>query len=535
MLVQSIRKSNVSAEIIQCSDFSAPAIEGVSRLERFEGRPDRLMTFRLDAFAKLGLESPAIYLDTDMLVQRPLDPARLLAGREVLLCRRDFDTASLHSGSQRGVEFPEHRGRPLGEVYPYLACATITRDARFWSELVGIIESLDERFHRWYGDQEAMRLWSEKIHSETSIGLLPEMEFGCLPERSAELNSRASILHFKGAKRKPLMKEFYARQIGNDQQRHLKNASGKKDVDDLVTYVIMTPPPNIKSAGITYLNSLAEHLRSIGKKVIQLFAVYPQEQLYVWGSSQIPIQNHWVTPWQGHWVKCEPGQLAKVFEGQRVIVIHGENQHHRWFDGLNVVRYYLNKIGALQKVGVPREGEFKLAWHPIFCPDADHILSKSMVRTDLEAATSLDLKDRSIDLSYVGKASLKDATAKRLDGTLELTRHWPNNDDEYFYLLSKTRYLFTHDTVTSVIADAIIMGAMPILMNTGSLTREQWRSSLDSSLIGCIALFDEDYAQVRLSFPESRQKFISESIKANLRFTDGLEEFSRKAESMFFG
>jgi hypothetical protein len=524
MLVRSIRATNPECAIIQCSSEDTPEIQGVTRVSRSQGDPNNLMTYRLFAFASLGLTHPAIYLDTDMLVLAAIAPDGLLGEFDVALCRRDFDRELLHSGSQRGVDFPEHRHRPLGEVYPFVACATVTRSFDFWKRLTEILEDLDSRFHRWYGDQEAMRLWVEK-ESAGRFSVLPETVFGCLPEKVSSLDG-IKVLHFKGHARKPLMPKMFDAIFGREQStRALPEA----------TYVVMTPPPNTKSAGITYLNSLTNYLRSIGKNVIQIYAVYPNEELHIWGSTEVPQQNHWARPWQGHWVKCQPGQLAQVLNRDRSIVIHGENQHFKWFEGLNVVRYYLHKNGALQKKGVPRPGEFKVTWHPIFCEDADFILSKNTFRGDLRAARDLDLSDRSLDLTYAGKAVIHGRAAARLKNTIELTRQWPSGDDEYFYLLSRTRYLYTYDSATSVIDDAIIMGAMPIIMDTSPFTQEEWRSSLDTDLAGCFCLVGEDYGAARSAFESARARFIDAAIDRDREYFSKLSEFCERVERRFLG
>ena len=212
MLVRSIQRTNPGALIIQCSDAATAKIDGVTQIERSAGNPQNLMTYRLSAFATLGLSKPALYLDTDMLVLQPIDPEALLGEREVMMCRRDFDCSLPHSGAMRGVEFPEHRGRPLGEVYPYVACATISRNADFWASLLDIIHTLDERFHRWYGDQEAMRIWAQRANSGT-FGELPESEFGCLLDKTNNFD-QTKILHFKGHIRKSAMTRTYEALFG---------------------------------------------------------------------------------------------------------------------------------------------------------------------------------------------------------------------------------------------------------------------------------------------------------------------------------
>jgi hypothetical protein len=531
MLVRSIRHTNPGAEIIQCSDLITGKINGVDRVHRIDGDANNLMTFRLAGFASLNLDHAAIYLDTDMLVVRGLDPAALLADCRVRLCRRDFGRDSRHSGSQRGVQFPEHHQRPLGEVYPYVACATVTQDADFWKELLAIIDTLDARFHRWYGDQEAMRIWVES-QSVASHGVLPETQFACLPEETGYLES-ASILHFKGFNRKPAMQSFFNSLFVSAEPSAAREDRVEEIKSDEIRYVIMTPPPNPKSAGISYLNALATYLRDLGKNVVQLFTIYPKEQLHIWGAPEIPKQNHWVQPWQGAWVKVEPGALSKVLDARRTIVIHGENQHYKWYEGLNVVRYYLHTIGGLQKKGVPRTGEFKLAWHPMFCAEADYVLRKSMVRADLTAAESLDVIGRTLDLSYVGKAWIHDKAASRLPNTIELKRDWPTNDDEYFYLLSRTRRLFTFDAATSVLDDAIIMGAMPIIMSTEPFSRQEWEANLEPEMSGCYCFFGDDYEAASAVFEDSRRAFIRAALEKNELYFSRLREFCERAERHF--
>ena len=58
----------------------------------------------------------------------------------------------------------------------------------------------------------------------------------------------------------------------------------------------------------------------------------------------------------------------------------------------------------------------------------------------------------------------------QLPGTIELTRAWPGDVDEYLLLLSKTRFLFTYDIITSVVTDSIMYGAVPVLMTHLPLT-----------------------------------------------------------------
>jgi len=231
-----------------------------------------------------------------------------------------------------------------------------------------------------------------------------------------------------------------------------------------ILYIILTPPPNPKSAGITYFNNLGGYLRSIGKKAINIFHIEPSQNVFIWDSNEVPAHNHWTQPWQGSWVPWSEEAITRTFSDFSLILIHGENKHYKFFQNMNVVRYYLAGIGQLQKKGVPREGEYKLAWDAMYCENPDSILRKSTFRGDLSVAEALPVGNRDFDLTYIGKGHLWYPSTPRLDHTIELTRTWPANDDEYFYLLSKTRFLFTYDHITSVVEDAVIFGAYPIFL-----------------------------------------------------------------------
>ena len=206
MLTQSIRLTNNEATVVQCTDMATPAVKGVDFLHREDLDATRLMTSRLQAFDSLELHEPAIYLDTDMLVIKPIDIPSLLEDKRASFCARSFNFFGSFIGSQRGLDFSEYAGQPLGQVYPYVACSTVTKDHSIWTELVETLKTLESKFAVWYGDQEAMKVWAQL--NQNQFKTHPESMFGCLPEERNHLNE-ACVLHFKGAMRKELMHKFF--------------------------------------------------------------------------------------------------------------------------------------------------------------------------------------------------------------------------------------------------------------------------------------------------------------------------------------
>ena len=201
LLTLSIKKFNPDSEIYFITDLLTKDIEGVTETVRFDLDVNNLMTSRLEAFSRLKLTRPAIYLDTDVLVVRPI-PVELFKENDVVLCNRTFSRDTLINTSFKNLDLSEYSGRTFGEIYPFLACFTFSKDYQLWSECYKILMSLNNKFHFWYGDQEALRIIYEK--KIFNIGLLDENIICTLPEYSKPNDGPYSV-HFKGPIRKNLM------------------------------------------------------------------------------------------------------------------------------------------------------------------------------------------------------------------------------------------------------------------------------------------------------------------------------------------
>jgi hypothetical protein len=197
-MVKSILRYNPDAEIIMCTDKATPDVMGVTLRKEFDLDRNALMTSRLKAFAGLGLESPALYIDTDMLFVDRVDIKNCLGDQEIAMCRRDFTRDLGFNIVQGDITFEEYEGKTIDEVYPFIACATATSSYKPWEAMLKMLEGMNEKYHKWYGDQEALKLYA----ANHKHGELPESVFGCLPELS-EVHD-AKIIHYKGKNRKKL-------------------------------------------------------------------------------------------------------------------------------------------------------------------------------------------------------------------------------------------------------------------------------------------------------------------------------------------
>lgn len=199
-MVASLKAVMPDAEVIMCTDETTPKVPGVSRTFISKGRYDQLMYWRTASFASLRLNKPAIYIDTDMLFVLPVDPAAILAERDIVMCRRSFHRDAPYNGQQSDGLFKEFNGIPLATLWPYMGCATITRNYHSWKCLALLMGLMSDKFKTWYGDQEALKVYSYMMLPE-KFGEIEESDYACLPDLREE-DQVPHILHYKGPGRK---------------------------------------------------------------------------------------------------------------------------------------------------------------------------------------------------------------------------------------------------------------------------------------------------------------------------------------------
>lgn len=205
ILTRSLRAVHEDAHITQCTDRLTPPVAGVDSVFRVDGDTSRLMTFRLSVFAQFAQTGPTFFLDTDMICLRALDAEAALDGKQVAICRRQYQTRTLINPRAMNMDLPEYAGKTLGEVYPYLACAVVTRTPAFWAACQQALTNLPEKFQVWFGDQEAMKVIVEG--GAFTAAWLAESAYACLPDLETNPAADPKLLHFKGPARKGMMLE----------------------------------------------------------------------------------------------------------------------------------------------------------------------------------------------------------------------------------------------------------------------------------------------------------------------------------------
>ena len=190
LLVKSVLKTNPNSRIMQITDHATDKIDGVNEVIKIDIDPKNIMEFKVYGFSLVDCKMPTYFLDTDMLT----------VGRLPVLTRngflkRNFDLNVEFNPYFRGLNFHEHEYKTLDQVYPYLSCTTFAINVNPFREMIKIFESLDFKYYRWYGDQEALRIYlsNENLKFKT----LHEREYACIPQFYK--HGKCKIIHFKGS------------------------------------------------------------------------------------------------------------------------------------------------------------------------------------------------------------------------------------------------------------------------------------------------------------------------------------------------
>ena len=203
LMVKSVRKFFPDSSIIQCTDKKTKKVDGVDKVFRFDGDINYLSIFRLNVYSELNLNVPAIYIDTDMLIIKKFNIDNVLKKFDVILLERVFDRDSKINTNLRNMNMFEYKEKTMYEVWPYIACFVVCKTANFWKKCSENLKTLDIKYQKWYGDQEAIR---NVIKSSIfKFSTVKESEYACLPRYIHTNNFIPKIIHFKGGKDKDLM------------------------------------------------------------------------------------------------------------------------------------------------------------------------------------------------------------------------------------------------------------------------------------------------------------------------------------------
>lgn len=275
---------------------------------------------------------------------------------------------------------------------------------------------------------------------------------------------------------------------------------------NLPRVLIAAPPYTTTSAGIRVLHELADALVSLGYDASLLimsggqFHIANEPRFFSNNLKRTPISNN----------------LEKIGEILRDgILVYPEIVSGNPLGARHVVRWFLNKEATMtgQPTNYTQE-DFCLAYHRLFKPDAHDFLLKPSFASHFHSGGTLQAMERAVDLTYEGKTP-ESIRAFTIPNSIRINRGWPSSQTELATLLRSTRYFFSWDSVSAINIEALLSGAIPVLLQWCQITSE----NLDCMEFGPIPRLDVhlDGEKVYLSTDISGFLLKRDAFVANLK------------------
>jgi hypothetical protein len=192
-MVRSARRAMKYTPIVQFTDMTTKPIKGVDAVRRKPAEPMGLLRIRHYA----GVDGEWVFVDTDVLFQQPVK--RVFRSEfDIAVTKRDWS----HLKAARG----------FSERMPFNTGVVFSRCPHFWSEVYTRMRVLEPEQQEWMGEQQTINDVAADTH-RYHVRRLPGSVFNYPPElpgpkpNSQELMAQASIVHYKGPLRKPMMLE----------------------------------------------------------------------------------------------------------------------------------------------------------------------------------------------------------------------------------------------------------------------------------------------------------------------------------------
>lgn len=214
------------------------------------------------------------------------------------------------------------------------------------------------------------------------------------------------------------------------------------------------------------------------------------------------------------------------------IVIYPETIIANPLRAKRVVRYFGNREGYCNSRKVlAGQNDFILAHSHVIHQKPDYILFNADINPAFNDIGAIPFENRQMDVTYVGKGYIYGQVGI-IPNTLFVGREWPQNQEQLAILLRQTRFFFTWDAWTSTNVEAVLCGAVPVV-----LSFDPWKSEeVDSSELGWLPradLMQEEIALDREKFVDGRSSLITKINELSRSWNDRVAEFVTKVEEYF--
>ena len=177
-----------------------------------------------------------------------------------------------------------------------------------------------------------------------------------------------------------------------------------------------------------------------------------------------------------------------------------------------------SKVFCTYVLGVPKfkiESQYIVRFSKLYIEESDFTLHKSFIEPCMNDQASRPWTERDLSLTYIGKG--RDfLECYTLPGTVLFERDWPRTKQELALLLRNCKYLFSWDCISATNADAVLCGAVPIMMHDLQLPRVK----LNTGEYGALPIVEDPLSLLHHCSMEDKKKMTGmlSSYKSKLNF-----------------
>jgi hypothetical protein len=230
-----------------------------------------------------------------------------------------------------------------------------------------------------------------------------------------------------------------------------------------INFLIASPPYTHIFAGVRVLHDLCHELNLLGHNAALIFfhSGNGLEKPYQWALSNRP--DLYSTGNKRLYLPLDnPIKSINDFL-ENGVMIYPEIIAGNPIGAKRVVRYLLNKDDK------PYPGEFVCSFMKFYRNNPDHILFKITSPDFMNSEKTNHWSNRKMDVTYFGKGP-KFVDCKLIPDTVLIERDWPRDQMQLAIMLKNTRYLFSYDGNSALTTDAMLCGAVPIILHDKQLS-----------------------------------------------------------------
>jgi hypothetical protein len=121
-------------------------------------------------------------------------------------------------------------------------------------------------------------------------------------------------------------------------------------------------------------------------------------------------------------------------------------------------------------------GDFICAFSKLFHKNPHHTLFKVTTPDFMNTEDTVHWSERKMDATYFGKGP-KYVECNVIPETVLIERDWPRDQKQLAVMLKSTRFLFSFDGCSGIHTDAMMCGAVPVILHERQLTRAEQNSA----------------------------------------------------------